>query len=443
MSFIRNVSITFATKIFLLLISVITSIVVARSLGPEGKGLFQLAILAAAFTFNAANLGIGMGSGYFLGRRKVPLDQLAGTWLSLSLLIGVSVLVVSELLAPHLVPLVFPSVAAWFVTVTLFRVPFSILRINFQSLFKANNDFRRFNLVEIAQPLALLVLFIAAIFIFPSRKLEAAVVIYPISYAVVGITAIVLTAGVTKLRFRWSGELVRAATRFGIQGYLAAFLGFLNLRLNLLLVNFFLEPAFVGYYSISLMMTEKIWYIPDALSVVLHPRVAHGREEDANRETAIVCRQTVLIVLFGCVGVLLFGRFVIGLFYGERFLPAVVPLFLLLPGVFMNGVARVITSDLLARGYPRVILWAGAVSLATNISLNIVLIPRSGIAGAAVATTVSYTLNALVILGAFVGITGVSIRSILVPGTGDLRLMIDGVRRLLRENIIRRSRKST
>jgi O-antigen/teichoic acid export membrane protein len=438
LSFIRNVTITFATKIFLFVISLITSIVVARSLGPEGKGLFSLAILAAAFTFNATNLGIGMGSGYFLGRRKVPLDELAGTWLSLSLVIGMSVLVLSELLAPYLVPLLLPSVAVWLVAVTLLRVPFSVLRFNFQSLFKAHNDFRRFNLVEIAQPVALLVLFTVAIFIVPGRKLEAAVVVYPVSYAVVGIMAVGLTAGLTRLRFRWSGSLVRAAMRFGVQGYLASFLGFLNLRLNLLLVNFFLEPAYVGYYSISLVMTETLWYIPDVLSVVLHPRVAHGGEDDANRETSIVSRQTVIIVLLGCIGVLLFGRFVIRLFYTDRFLPAAVPLFFLLPGVFANSLARVISSDLLARGYPRVILRAGVVSLATNVALNVALIPRFGIAGAAAATSVAHILNSLVIMGAFMSITGVAVRSIIVPGRDDLRLMIEGIRRLLREGMKRR-----
>lgn len=432
MSFIRNVSITFAAKILLFIVGVITSIIVARTLGPEGKGLLSLAVLAAAVVFNTTNLGIGMGSGYFLGRKKVPLDELAGNWLSLSFLIGFTMLVVSALLAPSLAPRILPSVPVWFVIVTLVSVPFAIVRFNFQSLFKANNDFRRFNIIELAQPTSYLIIFAVMLFVFPHDRLETAVITHPISYAVAGLLAIGLIIGVTNVRFRWSGALVRSAARFGVQGYLANFLAFLNLRLDLLLVNLFLAPTFVGYYSISVMVAEKIWYIPDVLSVVLHPRVAHGREEDANRETALVSRQTVLIVLLGCIGVLLFGRFAVRLLYTDRFLPAVVPLFLLLPGIFSTSLARVISSDLLARGYPRVILWAGLVSLIANVALNIVLIPKLGINGAALATSASYTLNTLVILIPFIGITGVSLRSILLPGREDVKLMARSVRRLLR-----------
>jgi O-antigen/teichoic acid export membrane protein len=431
LSFIRNVSITFSTKIALFAIGVVTSIVMARVLGPEGKGLFSLAVLAAAVTYNSTNLGVGMGSGYLLGRRKISFEQLAGNWLSLSVLIGCGVFVAAAALAPYLVPRILPSVPVWFVIVTLGSVPFSILRFNFQSLFKASNDFRRFNIIDLAQPAFYLAAFAALVAFFPGRRLELAVIIFFVSNTAAGLLGVGLMARATPLRPRWSSELVGAAVRFGIQGHLATFLAFLNLRLDLLLVNIFLAPRFVGYYSISVMIAEKLFYVPDVLAVVLHPRIAHGGEEDSNRETAIVCRQTILIVLAGIAGVLLFGHIVVHFFYGDRFMPAVAALFLLLPGIFFLGLGRLLSSDLLARGYPRVILWAGLASLIANVALNVVLIPRYGINGAALATTVSYTLNALVVFAAFFNITGVGPRSLLLPGARDVRLLLDGARTLL------------
>ena len=431
MTFIRNVSITFATKVILSLVGLASSIIVARAIGPEGKGLFSLAILAAAVVFNATSLGIGTGSGYFLGGKKIALESLAGNWLTLSLLIGISVMFVSMLLAPSIIPHILPSVPVWFVIATLTTVPFRILSYNFQSLFKANNDFRRFNMLELVKPVTFLVVFLILMVLYPDRKIEMAVVSFLVSYAAVGLFAIGLIARVVKLRIRWAGGLARSAVSFGVQGYLASFLGFLNLRLDLLLVNLFLEPMYVGYYSISVIVAEKIWYIPDILSVVTYPRVAHAEKEEANRYTSIVSRQTILIVLLGCVGILIFGRFLVGFLFSERFLPAVIPLFLLLPGIFSRSLARVISSDLLARGYPRVNLWAGLVALISNVALNIALIPRMGVSGAALATSFSYTLHALITAVGFIRITGVTPRSILVPGTDDLRLMIKSIRRAL------------
>ncbi|MCK4236664.1 MAG: flippase [Candidatus Krumholzibacteria bacterium] len=431
MSFIRNVSITFNTKVALFFVGLVTSIIIARTIGPEGKGLFTLALTAAAVVVNTTNLGVGMGSGYFLGRRRVPFDLLAGNWLGLSLITGVSALAISVALAPFLVPRFLPSVPTWYVIAALLSIPFTFMFLNFQALFKANNDFRRFNILAITQPASLLLIFVVLIQFFPERKLDVVIVVFLLSHVVVGTLAICLTAGVTRLRFRLSRDVAGAALRFGLQGYLANFLAFLNLRLDVLLVNFFMAPISVGYYAISVMVAEKIWYIPDVLSAVLHPRVAHGTEEDANRDTAIVTRQTVLAIVLGCVGVLLFGRFLIELFYTKRFLPAVTPLFILLPGIFTASLARVISSDLLARGYPRVIMWGGVAGVLSNVGLNVVLIPRFGVSGAALATTISYTLNAVVVIAAFVNITGVSPRVILVPGTADIRLMAKGARQLL------------
>ncbi|UCF04457.1 MAG: oligosaccharide flippase family protein, partial [bacterium] len=370
MSFIRNVSITLATRCALFVIGLATSIVLARAVGPEGKGILSLAILASAVIFYATNLGIGMGAGYFLGRRKVSLELLTGTWLTLSLLIGLSVLVVAVLVAPYIVPSIMPSVPVWFVQLSLVSVPCLILIYTFQTVFKAMGDFKRFNILDLFQPGSFLILFVLLIYIVPGHKLSAAVSVNASSYIIAAVAVLVLTAGVVRLRFRWSGELARASARFGIQGYLASFLDFLNLRLDLLLVNLFLAPRFVGYYTISVMIAEKLWYVPDVLSVVLYPRVAHGGEEEANRDTAVVSRQTVLIILFGCVGILLVGRPVVRYFYTEQFLPAVIPLFVLLPGILAASVARIISSDLLARGYPRVHLWAGLVALISNVGLN-------------------------------------------------------------------------
>lgn len=432
LSFVHKVSLTFFTRVLLVPIGIASSIIIARAIGPDGRGVLSLAVLAAALVFNAANMGIGTGSGYFLGRRKIPFDTIAGTWLSLSLVIGASITAAALLLAPHLVPRLLPSVPLLFVSLTLGSVPFLILLFNYQSLFKANDDFRRFNILELVQPVAILVIFIVLAYLFHAHRTFAAVLGYALANVAAGITAVVFVARVTRLRFHWSRELTRSAFTFGVQGYMANFLSFLNLRLDLLLVNLFLEPLHVGYYSIAVMVAEKMWYIPDALAVVLHPRVAHGSEEEANRDTAKISRQTILLVSLGCIVILLTGRFLIELFYSERFLPAVSPLMLLLPGILSAGLARVVSSDLLARGYPRINMWAGLVALVSNVALNIVLIPRMGVGGAALATTVSYSVHALVLISVFVRITGVTPGALLLPRVDDIRLLLRSIRKVLR-----------
>jgi O-antigen/teichoic acid export membrane protein len=424
LTFARNVSITVVARVVIVTAGLATNVIMARTLGPTGKGLFSLSILVSGLVFMALNLGVGTASGFFLGRKKVSLEELAGNWLSLSIVIGLGALALSLALAGVVVPRFVPSVPIGNVVIALFAVPFSILVFNFLLLFRANDDFLSYNVVDALQSVVFCVLFTACAIFASSRLLQASVVAWLAAYVVTGLCAILLMARLVRLSFRWNGLLVKDALRFGVQQNLGNLLDFLNYRFDMLLVNYFLNPAYVGYYSISVVIVEKIWYIPNVLSAVLHPRVAHaGEESEANRDTATVSRITVLIVGLACVVILALGRFLVRLLFSDRFLPAVTPLFLLLPGIFMMSLSKILTSDLTARGHPRANMWAGLVAVLSNVVANVVLIPRLAINGAALSSTISYSLYAVVVVTYFKRVTGVRLGTILVPTVEDVRYL--------------------
>jgi stage V sporulation protein B len=98
----------------------------------------------------------------------------------------------------------------------------------------------------------------------------------------------------------------------------------------------------------------------------------------------------------------LFARPAVHILFGSRFDPAVVALVLLLPGMFFVGLNGVAVQFLNSIGYPVsiVIVWATATVL--NIGLNLVAIPRYGISGASVVSSVCYffvfVVNSYIIL---------------------------------------------
>lgn len=432
MTDLRDVSWTFASKMANLAIGLVTSIVIVRLLGAEGKGLFSLAVLAAALVNSFSNLGIGTGSGYLLGRLGIPREVLAGNWLSLSILIGIPVAAVSILLVPVVSPGFLPTVSFDLVVIALISIPFSILLYNLQMLCKADSDFRGYNLLELAQPALFIAAVPVAVNLFTGSKVLVTLSVYTVSCAAAALIAVVIWARRTRLRFRLSREIAAPAIKFGIMGHLTNVLGFLNLRLDMLFVNWFLGPAAVGYYSISVMIAEKIWYFPDTLAIVLYPKVAHSNDVEASGYTSTTGRLTILVVGALSVMVLLLGRPVIRFLYTDQFIPAVMPLFILLPGVLAASLARVVGSDLLARGHPQVNMWAGLAALVVNMGLNIALIPPLGISGAALATTISYSFHLAIILVSFCRITGVRARDVVVPAAGDFGRFPRAARELLR-----------
>ncbi len=428
MTFARNASITLATRAAIILVGLATSVILTRALGPAGRGLFSLAVVVSGMVFHATNLGVGAATGYYLGRKKTPVEDLAGNLLSLSVAIGAGALALSLAFSGVLVSRFIPEVPHWALVVALFAVPFSGLLYNFQMLFRARSDFRNFNVVEVLQPGSFFVLLVLCAVFVPTRLFGASIAVFLASNVVAGLGAVLLMRRCVRFAFRWDPAIVKGTLRFGVQQNAASFLDVLNYRFDMLLVNYFLDPAHVGFYAVSLIIPEKLWNIPNVLSTVLHPRVANaGNESDANRDTARVSRITVLIVGTACVAILLLGRLLIRLLYEDRFLPAVTPMFILLPGILMISVAKVLSSDLIARGHPRANLWAGLAAVASNVACNVVLIPRMGISGAALASTVSYTLYLAVIAIFFMRATGVRLGSFIVPTAGDARYLARAV----------------
>ncbi|MCL7419187.1 MAG: polysaccharide biosynthesis C-terminal domain-containing protein, partial [Halalkalicoccus sp.] len=101
-------------------------------------------------------------------------------------------------------------------------------------------------------------------------------------------------------------------------------------------------------------------------------------------------RYTLLLTTLMAIGIAVLATKFVPRYYGAAFEPTITPLLLLLPGTVGFAVARPILSVSHARGDMRVMILATGAAAAMNIVLNVTLIPRFGIEGAAVATSLGY-----------------------------------------------------
>ncbi|WP_254807782.1 lipopolysaccharide biosynthesis protein [Natronosalvus amylolyticus] len=165
-------------------------------------------------------------------------------------------------------------------------------------------------------------------------------------------------------------------------------------HVDVLLLQIWVADRTVGYYKGALVIAEVLWVAPLAVQLALLQRVSSLWESGdietievrAQRVTYYVLLLTSLLALG--VGALAFD--VVPLYLGESFTPAIVPLILLLPGVLGFAVARPSLAINQARRSLRPLLLATGASSVLNVLLNLLLIPRYGMAGAAIATSIGY-----------------------------------------------------
>jgi O-antigen/teichoic acid export membrane protein len=141
-------------------------------------------------------------------------------------------------------------------------------------------------------------------------------------------------------------------------------------------------------------LAELVFFFPNAVSSLFFPQVAASSREDADRRVADVTRVTLLVT--GTFAVLLMPASAVMIWLLlPAFEASIAPLLVLLPGVVALSIAKVVGGYVTGIGRPGVNSALSIAALVLNVALNLVLIPQLGIVGAALASLISYSFNAI------------------------------------------------
>lgn len=163
---------------------------------------------------------------------------------------------------------------------------------------------------------------------------------------------------------------------------------------DLLLLGTFAGGTVAGYYKAALVVAEFTWFVPSALQMVLLHSTSElwsdERDEYVSELASRITRYTLLFTLLLATGLAALAETFVPVYFGDEFRPAVTPLLVLLPGTVGFAVSRPILAITQGKGELRVLVYATGAASVVNLALNLALIPRYGIAGAAAATSVGY-----------------------------------------------------
>jgi O-antigen/teichoic acid export membrane protein len=175
---------------------------------------------------------------------------------------------------------------------------------------------------------------------------------------------------------------------------------FLNYRLDVLFVTYFLGSREVGIYCLAVMIAEALWQVADAAQTALFPRIAATQEKA--EFTLKVLGLVFGITLIGAVFLVILGKAFILLVFSNKFIEAYEAMLCLLPGIMGLIFAKVLSADVFGRGYPWVGTIAAVPSLMATLVLNPLLIPLFGINGAALTSSVSYIVAGVLVTIIFI-----------------------------------------
>lgn len=407
------------TRVVWSAMGMVSGVVLARWLGPHDRGILALVLLLPSTVLTLVKLGVSQATVYFINRKEAGIDQVASNSVMLALLLGLVSSVVVWATRDNLLHRVLGDVPDWALLLALARVPLLLLDNYLYSILQATGQFGLYNR-RLLQSEGLRLLLVAVFVMVLDLGLAAAVAIYTV-IGLVNIAWLLLNMRET-IRFSLALDVVllRRMLSFGIRSYVQVVTAHLLLRIDVYMVQAFLGPAQTAFYALALHFTELVLEVPQAIGLVLYPRLAALPEGEVHRLTAQTCRRTLMVTVPAAAALALLGPWMITLWYGEPYADAGAPLPWAAVGVAAMSIFVIITRDFTARQKQRVNTAAGVLALVANVALNLVLIPTQGIVGASLATAVAYSAACVILIHFFLRESGLRWADVVVPTRGDV-----------------------
>ncbi len=406
----------------------IAVLLLARGLGPTGRGTIAFITVASVVLSRVLGIGMRQATSVFAAQRAderpALLTNLVVFNLSFAVLGGVVACGVMLALGDHLPEGIGTTeivlIGAGLVAMAMLDCGYSFLL--------GCQRFRERAIMIAAAPWgwALLVLFIWG----PGLTVERAAVVWVVSQAFSA--ALALLASYRGIGFgRLSWPLFLESLSFGLRAWPGQLAGFLNFRLDQILMGFLAAEAALGFYAVAVNASEVLILLPGALTTALLPVISRTEAGDRKHRVLRVFRVLAIVTPITVVIAALLGPVLIPLVFGSEYDDSVVPFLWLLPGALGFAALAVFGTALTGALSPGMASLGSTVSLMVGTALDFALIPPFGAAGAAAAASAAYVAGGAAAAWAYRVRDPFGVAELL-PGREDLALLRSIGGRLLR-----------
>jgi O-antigen/teichoic acid export membrane protein len=404
----------FSTQVFILPLSIITGILIARYLGATGKGVLAIMLLVSTIIKLLGGFGMEFSNVYFTSKEPTRFHEIFSNNLLIWVTSSAFFILLALLLRDYVLKQFLPGFNSTIYNLALLIFPFLLWSGYALTLCQGLEHFFKFNLLRIVEPATRLIGLILLVVLFRKGILGGAYAIL-LSYLVPTLLSFLILMKNIKSKLSINRNLLHKSIKYGMKGQVGIFFQFFNYRLDMFLVNYFLGINAVGFYTVSVTIAELLWHIPNSISLTLFPRVSRKERTHANDFTSKVSRNSIPLMLFSALAIGLLSSFLIPILYGNEFAQSILPLQILLPGIIAFGLAKILTNHLHGMGKPHYGSIVTMCSLILTILFDMLLIPKIGIIGAAAATTIAYTISLLLTIVFFVTESHLPLKKFMLP----------------------------
>jgi O-antigen/teichoic acid export membrane protein len=423
----RSVTLNLVGTLSSLLIGFVSSILLARWLGPSGRGVLGEMLTVGGYAMTLAAVGAPLAVMYFAGRRESP-GALLGNSLLIAALLTIVFLPLFWLLHERIADLFTSGQGGLVWVLAAALIPLTFLDWTTHNQLLGRLRFGLYNVLVVASRIVLLATVVVLVG-WVGRGVAGALVANAAASVVMIAGSLVVILRLERPRL--DRPLMSKLLGYGRRVQVGSIFESVNARFDVLVLGVFRPTKEVGYYVLAQALAELVLAVSRAFQSSVQALVTHEWSEGRQGSTtADGLRHHGLIAFLAMLVNVGFAPFVVLVLVGSSFRPALLPIMILLPGMWFLGTGTVAAGDLRGRGRPGLAsALSGAVAVIT-VALDLVLIPAFGVPGAAVASAVAYVVYGVGSLLAVSRVSGIPLARLVVVTRADLLLYLHALRSL-------------
>ena len=362
----------------------VTQIILARLLIPEYFGMIAFAIMVVMFINNFCRTH----GERFIIKEKKNIQEKIDNIFTIELALSIFFIGFVFLLAPAIMKLLNKpdlTVMVQVLAITFLYNPFSKPKY----LFEKELNFKMANLPSIisqaigsiiAITMALLGFGIwSLIFLLLSKQISESILIWIIAPY--------------RPRLRFNKIIVKQILNYGLPLFGSTVLVFFYLNIDYYIVGQLLGLEQLGFYYLGFTMSNYLLQINYKINSVAFP--AFSKIEDKTyikKGFKLLTRTTAIIYLLPTLLILVLGRPLIEIVFGEKWLPATIPLQIFMVLTSLKAIVSYWDPIILLKGKTKIFLWITCYRAPLTAVAVYILTLRFGIIGASMGTLIAYAI---------------------------------------------------
>ena len=394
MAFIKQVSINSLYKGIYLLLQFILTLLISKLSGPEGLGIFTLVTVNANILSIFTSLGVSSGIVFQASKNSINTNALLKfAWISsvLQLLLILIIEILTFLITGNFLIWNSSSLLFGISGVALF---FSIsVSEKYFALYNGYLQLKKYNIVVTTITGIVVLICLIWLFFLKNVSIEQILMLFIAANVAQVLLLHIFLANNDKIistnNLSWKKDLFNYSTI----SFFSNCLYFIGLRVDYWIIGLYNTKEQLGYYSLAVRLSQLLWIFPTLMAALILPKV--GKIDFKNQNIERLLRLIFSFNLFLGLILAFSSYFFIPLIFGEDFTRSILPFCTILPGILFLSLQIILSAYFSGKGEIKTNLLTSIVLLTAILILDLLLIPRFGIIGAAIASCIAYSISGL------------------------------------------------